>query len=179
MIRPRPAVDRFLNSRGRSGRHVAAGVAVTAGVGLLASALVAVAADPRETAPDHDGRPVVQKPRSGFSILLPALMSAATLAGLRVWNAPSGPDRSSALRLWGVSQAVSSFWMAARPRSMAGQMLAAMMSAGVAAAFAHQARKLDPRAGFIASPMGSAVRWGNMIGDRLHRRGRPEGATVH
>lgn len=177
---PRPSqLDRFLNSKGRSGRHVATGLAVTAGVGLLTSALVALTADPRETAPEHDGRPIVQKPRSGYSILLPALMSAATLAGLRVWNAPSGPERSSALRLWSVSQAVSGFWMASRPRSMAGQMMAAMMSAGMAAAFAHQARKIDPRAGFMASPMGSAVRWGNMIGDKLHRRDRPEHATVH
>ena len=178
MSRP-SQIDRFLNSRGRSGRHVATGLAVTAGVGLVASALVALTADPRETAPDHDGRPIFQRPRSGYSILLPALMSAATLAGLRVWNAPSGPDRNSALRLWGVSQAVSAFWMASRPRSMAGQMIAAMMSAGLAAAFAHQARKLDPRAGFMASPMGSAVRWGNVLGDKLHRRERPEGATVH
>ena len=69
MPRPSP-VDRFLNSKGRSGRHVATGLAVTAGVGLVASALVALTADPRETSPEHDGRPIVQKPRLAWCAAL-------------------------------------------------------------------------------------------------------------
>lgn len=174
----RAAVDRFLNSRNRSGRHVAAGMAVIVGTALAASVATGMTASRRETSKAHEGRPITERPRNGFSILIPALMSAATLAGLRVWNAPSGPTRTGALRLWGASQAVSAFWLAARPRSLSGQIVSAMMTAGMAAAFAHEARKLDVPAGLSAAPMGAAVRLGNLIGDRL-RPARPVDATLH
>jgi hypothetical protein len=38
-----------------------------------------------------------------------------------------------------------------------------MSSAGMAAAFAHEARKMDTRAGKMASPLGSGVRMANRI----------------
>jgi hypothetical protein len=49
-----------------------------------------------------------------------------------------------------------------------------MSSAGLAAAFAHEARKLDPGAGKLASPTGMGVRLANRAEARL--RDRP---TIH
>ena len=64
-----------------------------------------------------------------------------------------------------------------RPSSMARQVMAAMSSAGLAAAFAHEARKLDEGAGKMAAPTGSGVRLGNF----LHRKAEDasRGRTLH
>ena len=60
---------------------------------------------------------------------------------------------------------------------MARQVVAAMSSAGLAAAFAHEARKLDEGAGKMAAPLGSGVRFGNF----LHRKADDAsgGRTLH
>jgi translocator protein len=119
-------------------------------------------------------RPITERPRGALSLILPAVFSATTLSAVRVWNAPSRPERTVAMGLWAAAQAVNAVWLALRPSTMRLQVLAAMSSAGLAAAFAHEARKLDEGAGKIASPTGAGVRLGNF----LHRKDgdRP---TVH
>ena len=79
--------------------------------------------------------------------------------------------------LWVAAQTVNAIWLGLRPSSMARQEIAAMSSAGLAAAFAHEARKLDEGAGKMAAPIGSGVRIGNF----LHRKADTAsgGRTLH
>lgn len=175
----REAAEGLLNSEGRSLRHVALGVALTAGFALLATAVATRAIPPRPRSTRSLARgdgALVERPRGAMSLILPAVFSATTLSALRVWNAPGAPGRNGALRLWGLAQAVNAVWLALRPRSRAGQVAAAMTSAGLAAAFAHEARKFDLAAGRIAAPTGAGVH----VANALQRRLKPAAdATAH
>jgi tryptophan-rich sensory protein len=162
----RDAAADFLNAGERGPGHVALGVAATVGFALLATFLATrtVAPRPRTLSEMHDDEaPVTERPRGAFSLVLPAVFSATTLSAVRVWNAPSRPERTQALTLWAGAQAISALWIAIRPSGRNMQIAAAMTSAGLAAAFAHEARKLDTRAGKLASPDGSGIRLGNLI----------------
>ncbi len=173
----REAAAEFLNAGERSAGHVALGVAVTIGFALLASGLATGAIKPpRRTASQvRDGAaPVAERPRGAFSLVLPAVFSATTLSAVRVWNAPSNRTRTSAMILWAGAQAINAAWIALRPASRGMQIAAAMTSAGLAAAFAHEARKLDTTAGKMASPVGGGVRMANFID-----RKASEQPTVH
>lgn len=172
----REAASEFLNSEGRSLGHVVLGAAVTAGFALLATALATRAIKPRPAALHaHDDGPITERPRGALSLILPAVFSATTLSALRVWNAPDLPGRNRTLGLWALAQGVNALWLAARPSSLRGQMAAAMTSAGLAAAFAHQARTLDVGAGKMAAPTGVGVRLVNQVERKIDEH-RP---TVH
>lgn len=174
----REAATDFLNADERDAGHVALGVAVTVGFALMATALARGIIGPRRRSMEQvlqGAGPVTERPRGAFSLLLPAVFSATTLSAVRVWNAPARPERTSAMILWAGAQAISAVWIAVRPASRGMQIAAAMTSAGLAAAFAHEARKLDTRAGKLASPTGMGVRLGNVI-DRKAERTR---ATLH
>ena len=62
-----------------------------------------------------------------------------------------------------------------RPASRNLQIAAAMSSAGLAAAFAHEARKLDARAGKLAAPSGGSVHLANLV----QGKSRHQEPTVH
>jgi len=159
----------FLNAENRGPGHVALGIAITGGFALLATAFATGALRPRSRGATEGGDeagPVTERPHGPFSLVLPALFSATTLSALRVWNAPSRPGRKGALGLWAAAQAVNAVWIALRPASRGLQIAAAMSSAGLAAAFAHEARKLDTRAGKLAAPIGGGVRLANRLEDR-------------
>ena len=176
----RDLADEFLNSNDRSTGHVVLGVGLMVGAALMAASVAARAARPSRDPLPSGARATIERPKSPLSVALPALFSATTLSAIRIWNAPQGPTRTSALAYWGVAQAVNALWLAVRPRNMVGQMLAAMTSAGVTAAYAHEARKLDRRAGVIAAPQGRGVGLVNIVGDRLkHLRASPPTATLH
>lgn len=172
------AASKFLNTGERSAQHVALGVAVTIGFALLATAVATGAIRParRMWRYSRSGRaPVTERPRGAFSLVLPAVFSATTLSAVRVWNAPANPARTTAMGLWAGAQAINAIWIAIRPASRGMQIAAAMTSAGLAAAFAHEARKTDPKAGKLASPTGAGVKLGNIF-DRKVQENRP---TVH
>jgi tryptophan-rich sensory protein len=107
---------------------------------------------------------------------LPAVFSATTLSAVRVWNAPSNSTRTGAMVLWAGAQAINALWIALRPASRGMQIAAAMTSAGLAAAFAHEARKLDPGAGKLAAPTGGSVRVFNFLERKADRATH---TTVH
>nr|WP_314436619.1 tryptophan-rich sensory protein [uncultured Brevundimonas sp.] len=172
----RDAATDFLNSEGRSASHVVAGIIVTAGFALLATAIASGALKPKRSLKQVRDRdlPVAEKPQGAFSLILPAVFSATTLSAVRVWNAPPARERTIAMGLWAAAQTVNAVWLGLRPASMWKQVFAAMSSAGLAAAFAHEARKLNEGAGKMAAPTGAGVRVGNYIhrkasqvGDRL------------
>jgi tryptophan-rich sensory protein len=86
----------------------------------------------------------------------PALFSVTSLAALRVWNAPDSPDRNRALGLWAGLQGLSMLWMAWAPRDRTTQIVAAVSTAGLTAAYAHQAAYVDRKAAGLIAPTGFA-----------------------
>lgn len=173
--RGREIVEDLLNAEDRGGSHVLLGVLLLAGVGLTTAALSTGGAREvdrtgvRERTPGHG---VVEKPRSVLSALAPILFSASTLSALRVWNAPSEQARSRALGLWAGSQLLNALIIAARPRRFSGQVAGAMAAAGLASAYAFEARKLDRRAATIATPVAGGVGLSNLARDVARRRTR-------
>ncbi len=171
------AVD-LLNAHGREPAHVAMGLAATIGFALFATVLArtTVRPRPRDLAAAREGdAPITERPRGALSLILPAMFSATTLSAVRVWNAPPRRERTVAMTLWAAAQTMNAIWIALRPASRSLQIAAAMSSAGLAAAFAHEARKLDPRAGKLAAPTGGAVHTANM----LTGKSRSHQATLH
>jgi benzodiazapine receptor len=168
----------LLNAEGRSSVHVAAGIAITVGFALLATALASKAPTRARSFQQlrHGEAPVHEKPRGAFSLILPAVFSATTLSAVRVWNAPTSPARTLAMGLWFAAQTVNAVWLGLRPTSRNSQVAAAMSSAGLAAAFAFEARKLDDSAGKIAAPTGVGVRVANFLGRKTEQT---TGATLH
>lgn len=150
----RDAATDFLNSEGRSASHVVAGVIITAGFALLASAIASGALKSKQPINrlSRDAKAAVPPPQGAFSLILPAVFSATTLSAVRVWNAPPARERTAALGLWAAAQTVNAVWLGLRPVSMWKQVVAAMSSAGLAAAFAHEARKLNGAPTRLPSP---------------------------
>ncbi len=157
------AAASFLNAEGRGAAHVALGVAVTVGFALAATVFASRTIRPHPRTLADDDAPITERPRGPLSLILPAVFSVTTLSAVRVWNAPSRPERTTAMTLWAAAQALNAVWIALRPASRGLQIAAAMSSAGLAAAFAHEARKLDEGAGKLASPMGGRVRLANFL----------------
>ena len=166
----RDAATDFLNAGGRHPGHVAMGVALTVGFALAATVFATRALSPTRDRPGDGHAPVTERPRGPLSLILPAVFSVTTLSAVRVWNAPPARERTVAMTLWAGAQALNAVWIALRPASRALQIAAAMSSAGLAAAFAHEARKIDTRAGKLASPIGGGVRVANRVEEK---------ATVH
>jgi benzodiazapine receptor len=153
----------FLNAEGRHPGHVALGVALTVGFALAATVLARRAVPVQADRLTDDDAPITERPRGPLSLVLPAVFSATTLSAVRVWNAPPARERTMAMGLWAAAQALNAVWIALRPASRSLQIAAAMSSAGMAAAFAHEARKLDSRAGKMAAPMGGGVHLANLV----------------
>lgn len=171
----RDAATGFLNAEGRHPAHVLLGVALTLGFALAATHFARKTIEPRPVSLGPEDAPITERPRGPLSLVLPAVFSATTLSAVRVWNAPARRERTVAMGLWAAAQALNAVWIAMRPASRTVQILAAMSSAGMAAAFAHEARKLDARAGKMAAPTGAGVHIANV----LQGRSRHEGPTVH
>ena len=151
----------LINARDRDGGHVLLGLGLTLGFAVAATALAHVSVRPQSRGGAK--QPVTERPRGSLGLILPAMFSATTLSALRVWNAPARPERTRALGFWAAAQALNAVWIALRPAGRGLQIAAAMSSAGMAAAFAHEARQMDTRAGKMASPLGSGVRLANRI----------------
>ena len=166
----RDAATGFLNAEGRHPGHVLLGVGLTVGFALAATVFATRPLGPPRDRPHDDHAPVTERPRGPLSLILPAVFSVTTLSAVRVWNAPPARERTVAMTLWAGAQALNAVWIALRPAGRALQIAAAMSSAGMAAAFAHEARKIDARAGQLASPIGGRTRLANRV---------EEQATIH
>lgn len=179
----RDAIDGFANSKGRSTRHLLLGVGLTAGA-VLASALIARANAPTA---DHQAirrefdqldKPAITPPERAFSVIWPPLFMALTISGLRIWNAPASPERTQALTLWGVVQALNAFWMAIGPRHLDGQLATSVASLGTSAAYAWRARQVDAPAAGMVAPYVGWLGFANVLTEELWRRNRAN-ATIH
>lgn len=168
-------IEDTLNVSGRSAGHVALGVLVCLGA-VAASALIAHRSEPTEFQRSMEKEAGAGKNR--FGAIWPALFSITTLAALRVWNAPSSPARTRALTLWGASQVLNGAWMAASPKNRGLQTLGGLATALLTAAYAHQAREVDEKAGGMATPA-AGMALGNLITGEVWRQSKPRGVTLH
>jgi len=171
----RDAAGDFLNAHERDIGHVVLGVAVTVGFALGATLLARTTIKPRPRRLAAGEGAITERPRGPLSLILPAVFSVTTLSAVRVWNAPPQRERTAAMGLWAAAQALNAVWIAMRPAGRNLQIAAAMSSAGLAAAFAHEARKLDARAGKLAAPSGGSVHLANLV----QGKSRSEAPTVH
>jgi benzodiazapine receptor len=171
------ATDDMINARGRSGAHVAAGIAICAGA-VLASALVAYGAAPRKTDVVDKARmasldkPGFQPSEKTLSAVWPPMSLLLTLSGLRVWNAADAPARTRALGFWALIQglhAVSMLWNAKQQTAQLATNLA-MMGAGLA--YAADAKKVDPPSATIVAPYVSWMAFANLLTEELWRRNK-------
>lgn len=179
----RDVVHDTADSRGRAARQLMVGLGLAAGA-VLASALIARANSPIATDPDveHDDdrveKPGFSPSKAAFGLIWPPLFLALTLSGLRVWNAPSSPERTQALTLWGTVQALNAVWMALGPRRLGGQLTAAVVSLGASAAYAWRARRVDAPAAGMVTPYVGWIGLANVLGAELGRR-HHSGPTLH
>ena len=179
----RETLDTLANSQGRSGRHIAAGVALTAGAVALSWAI----ARQQAPTPDHPrakaefdrlDKPAFQPPAKAFAAVWPPLFIALTLSGLRVWNAPPSAARTRALTLWSLVQGFNALWMGFGFKHLGGQLTASIASLGASMAYAWQARKVDaPAAGMLAPYLGW-ISFANVLTEELWRRNAPK-PTLH
>lgn len=133
----------FLNADGRDWKHVALGAVLVTGFAVAMTTLA------KEASPDPSSRALfrrVKKEVRAGNLLLPAVFSSNTLSALRVWNAPARRGKTTAMGLWALAQTANAWWLAARPQNRWSQIGAAMASAGLAAAFAYEARRLKVNA---------------------------------
>ena len=147
----RDKAEDFLNAGTRDWGHIATGALLTAGFAVAVTVLA------REIAPDQKhtsfSRQMKREVKQG-NWLLPAVFSANSLSAIRVWNSPARKGRATAMGLWAMAQTANAWWLAARPRDRWTQIGAAMVSAGLAAAFAYEARRL--RIGAEVDPVAQA-----------------------
>ena len=171
-----------LNSRGRGAGHIAIGVAVCAAI-AGGTALIALKrtppAPPSEQAAATDGA-TVKPSKPTLSLLLPTLFSLSSLSALRIWNAPSSPRRTRALALWGVMQAVNAALVWVAPKRRSAQLVGALATAGVTAAYAETAKRIDSKAAGMVAPYAGLMSFTSaMAGDVRRAREDPREVSVH
>ncbi|RYF93760.1 MAG: hypothetical protein EON95_07835 [Caulobacteraceae bacterium] len=143
-------VSEQLNAEGQDPAHVAMGLAIC--LGAVAAVTLLGSRQGRQPA-----APGAEPSRSQLGKLIwPAITSTGTIAALRVWNAPDGPERGRALALWGATQALGLFWMKRRPEGFRLQLVAALTTAAVTALYARAALAVDEKAARLIAPTGFA-----------------------
>ena len=144
----------LLNAKGRDWKHVAFGAVLVTGYAVAVTILA------KEAAPDPSSRALfrrVKKEVRAGNLLLPAVFSSNTLSAIRVWNAPARRGKVTVMGLWALAQTANTWWLVARPQKRWSQIGAAMASAGLAAAFAFEARRLNVDAAVDPASQASAL----------------------
>ena len=99
-------------------------------------------------------KPAFTPPDRAFSIVWPVLYSLSAYSAWRVAKTPTGPARSTALRLWGTQLAFNAAWSPLffgqhAPRAALADL--ALNHASLAS-YAAAARKVDPTAACLVAP---------------------------
>jgi hypothetical protein len=139
-------IEEALNAEGRSRSHVALGLLIC--LGCVGATAAIAASRPQPPAPGAR----VEKKSSPLRAIWPALFSVTTLAAVRVWNAPSSPQRTRALGLWGGLQGLNVLWMILGPRDKVTRIVAGLSTAGMTALYARAASDVDAKAASLVAP---------------------------
>ncbi|HEY8573209.1 TspO/MBR family protein [Phenylobacterium sp.] len=142
---------------GFSVRPVLTGVAIAAGAVAVSALLARSLAPPEdsyEVYSDYDAPAAkLEKPqRKLFGLVWAPAFLVLTLSGLRLWFAPRSRQRTEALTLWGLTQAINAVWMALGPARLGGRLATAVASLGAAGAYAWRAHRVDLSAARMAAP---------------------------
>lgn len=142
---------------GISVRPVLTGVAIAAGAVAVSALLARTLAPPEdavEAYSDYDAPPArLEKPaRTLFGLVWAPAFLVLTLSGLRLWFAPRSRQRTEALTLWGLVQAINAAWMALGPARLGGRMATTVASLGAAGAYAWRARRVGESVQRMAEP---------------------------
>ncbi len=173
----------MINAEGRSGLHVLEGLLVVAGAVLL-SALVTAKAAPghgntkRKVQEAMLSKPAETPSAGAFAQAWPALSLVLTLSGLRIWNAPSSPQRTRALGFWAAIQALNALWMTWSPRQQSARLATTAAALGAGALFANEARKVDGTAAALVSPYLGWSGVTSLVTGEIWRRNRNR-PTIH
>jgi len=174
----------FLNSKGRGPGHIATGAAICLAAAAI-SAIIAWKRAPTDANPklerqfDRLDKSAMEPPKSAYSVLWPALFSVMTLSALRIWNAPSGPERTRALGLWGGLQGLNAVWMWLSPKHRLGQLAAALSTLAVTMFYARAAERVDEKSAKLVAPYAGWISFANLLQGQLWAKNRPGQATVH
>jgi len=180
----RDKTEEFLNAEGRSPSHVAAGAAVCIAAAAV-TALIAWKRSPTHANPEIErefddlSKSSLEPPKSAYSVLWPALFSVMTLSALRIWNAPSSPERMKALSLWGGLQGLNALWMFLRPTQRGAQVAAALSTFAATVLYARSVERVDARSAKLIAPYAGWVGFANLLNGELWRKNRPRGVTIH
>lgn len=108
----------------------------------------------------YDGlaKPPFQPPASVFGPVWSVLYATIAASGWRAWSQPDSPERSQALRLWGVQMASNAAWTplffgARRPRTALADLTVQLVST---VGYVRAAARVD---GPAAALMGPYVAW--------------------
>ena len=162
---------------GLSVRPVLTGVAIAAGAVAVSALLARSLAPPEdqyEVYSDYDApEPRLDRPkRTLFGLVWAPAFLVLTLSGLRLWFAPRSRQRTEALTLWGLTQAINAVWMALGPARLGGRMATAVASLGATGAFAWRAGRVEVSARRMATPYLAWLK-------PADPDGRPAKATLH
>lgn len=173
----------LINARGRSGKHVAEGVALCA-LAVLASAAVAGAAAPTKANPKRERqnarleKPDFQPPKKTFGAVWAPLFVTLTLSGIRIWNAPASAARGRALGLWGGLQMLNALTMLWGPRRQTATLLTHLAALGGAFAYLNEARKVDATSAAIVSPYLGWMSFAGILSEEVWRKNKDR-PTIH
>ncbi len=167
------------NRRGPPGGSLGTGLLVLGG-SLLASAVVSALNSPAPVdAPirrfyERLDKPSFTPPDPAFAIWGP-LYTALLVSGLRVWNAPRGPDRDRALAHWFGIQGLNAawLWLGFGRRNLGAMALESGVTVANAAAYVEAARRVDPPAAWIAAPYVAWIAFAALLSEELWRRNAP------
>jgi benzodiazapine receptor len=183
----RNTAEAAVNGKGRSASHIATGAALVTGAVALSAIIAAThaptPANPRIKA-DYDKlkQPSFKPPEKTFAAVWPPMFLLLTVSGLRIWNAPSSPERSRALGLWGAVQGLNALWMALGSNRLPAQTATAVVTLGTSVAYAHEAAKVDKLSSELVTPFLGWITFANLLtGEvlRLNRRKFQPAYSVH
>lgn len=147
------------------------------GGSLLASAVVSALNSPAPVdAPvrrfyERLDKPPFTPPDPVFAIWGP-LYTALLVSGLRVWNAPAGPDRDRALAHWLGIQGLNAawLWLGFGQRRLGAMALESGVTVVNAAAYVEAARRVDRPAAWLAVPYVGWIAFAALLSEELWRR---------
>ncbi len=155
------------------------GLFVTGGA-VLASALVSAKHSPAPTQPGLWVRykllrkPSYTPPDWAFGAVWAPLHAMLTLSGLRVWNAPRGPERTRALAHWFGAQGLNALWLwlGFRRRQRGAMTAEAVATLANAAAYVDAAQRVDGPAAALGVPYAAWIGFAAVLSGELWRRNR-------
>jgi benzodiazapine receptor len=150
--------------------RAALGILAIGGVTAAAAVLGSVATNRSVHSPWYR-KPSFQPPARAFGPVWTALYVAMAASAYRVWRAPPSPARTRALALWSTQLVLNTAWswlfFGARKPAAALIDLTGMWA--TIAAYANEARKVDPIAAWLIAPYLAWTTFAGVLNEEIVR----------